>query len=465
MNKKLDREEFIAELEDIIESDEAYGGNIQILIYSFKNETVTGKFKDSWNNRVYEFSIDIDGVNYKPAIKLDSVENVLVVDKRLDSYSKGYLSLFVNREDKLRAGKRTKKPKCGNSAYGCGYSCIGLVKTCRILSSGKKAGLNKGSAISKERLTKLLKRGSELDNAIKENIISARKQHKEEGTDRILSRQAMKDFGFAPERGNQTKANSSNQKVTTSQSTTKEITQKATSQGKQGELSLNRSETSERMLSNKEFSIVNDTEVREKISQWTDSFEQIEKQLNNNKNIDDIKLERLNAATTAVGALIDLQSEKDVVFGGVVDRNGKLQAAYAYSETSGGYYVDYLASAPWNSLSDHPDKKAGAGTSAIEGLVKDAISKNKKGEIELTALPDAVPFYEKVGFIVTYDSEFPDMKLNEKNAKKFISQQDKKNRKDTTLEIDDLKELEILEEQALGLFTVPLKYLNQLTKK
>ena len=150
------RQEFVAELESILESDEAYGSNLQILTYALKEDVINGKFKDSWNNRVYEFIIDKDGISYKPAAKLDSFS----ADERpvrFDSYSEGYASLFVDvRFDGKLTGKRTKKPKCGVEAFGCGYSCIGLLKTCRIPPSGGK------SAIGKERLNKLIAKAGKL---------------------------------------------------------------------------------------------------------------------------------------------------------------------------------------------------------------------------------------------------------------------------------------------------------------
>jgi hypothetical protein len=152
------KQEFTAELESILESDEAYGSNVQILTYVFKEGVINGKFKDSWNNKVYEFIIDTGGISYKPAFKLDSF-SADEAPVRFDSYSEGYGSLFEDaRIDGKLTGKRTKKPKCGNSAYGCGFSCIGIQKTCRISASGGKTG----SAIGKERLNKLIAKAGKL---------------------------------------------------------------------------------------------------------------------------------------------------------------------------------------------------------------------------------------------------------------------------------------------------------------
>jgi len=150
------KQEFTTELESIFESDEAYGSNIQVLTYALKEDVINGKFKNSWNNRVYEFIIDVDGISYKPAVKLDSF-NTDELPVRFDAYSEGYVSLFEDaRIDGKLTGKRTKKPKCGVEAFGCGFSCIGLLKTCRIPPSGGK------SAIGKERLNKLMAKAGRL---------------------------------------------------------------------------------------------------------------------------------------------------------------------------------------------------------------------------------------------------------------------------------------------------------------
>lgn len=195
------RQEFTTELESILESDEAYGSNVQVLTYSLKEDVISGKFKDSWNNRVYEFIVDTNGISYKPAIKLDSF-SADEMPARFDSYSEGYASLFVDtRFDGKLTGKRTKKPKCGNSAYGCGYSCIGLLKTCQILSSENKGGAaNRGRAIGKERLSKLIALSTKLAasgdnkkfaaiNAVGARITSARNKYQGEGRDKMAQRQ------------------------------------------------------------------------------------------------------------------------------------------------------------------------------------------------------------------------------------------------------------------------------------
>ena len=202
------RQEFVTELESILESDEAYGSNLQILTYALKEDVINGKFKDSWNNRVYEFIIDIDGISYKPAAKLDSF-GADELPTRFDAYSKGYASLFENeRLDRNPVGKRVKKPKCGNQGYGCGYSCISLLKTCQILSSGKKAGTNQGKAIGQQRLNKLMElskklylagdtKKAALTGAIAANISKVRTKYNAGGQGLIAERALAKQQATA----------------------------------------------------------------------------------------------------------------------------------------------------------------------------------------------------------------------------------------------------------------------------
>lgn len=137
------KQAFLFELESFLESEEVYNANVSILHYqvNLKGET-TGRFKDSWNGRVFDFIFNNDGIGYKPAVNLDSCTTETDRMRRFDSFSAGYTSRLGNNQD---AAKRTKKPKCGNTNYGCGYSCIDIRKHCRI-------GTDK---ISRERINKL----------------------------------------------------------------------------------------------------------------------------------------------------------------------------------------------------------------------------------------------------------------------------------------------------------------------
>ena len=190
------------EIESVLENDEAYGSNVTILNWSSTPTKITGKFKDAWNDRVFDFTIDEDGVGYKPSVNLDAVP-VESQESRFDSFSDGYLSGI--RIDGKLTGKRVKKPKCGGTSYGCGYSCVELAKVCRVLSSAnKKGGTNyRGKAIGKERLKKLIalaeslkdtdKNKSSALNAIASEIGKTRNKFTGGGVALILERNFVRE--------------------------------------------------------------------------------------------------------------------------------------------------------------------------------------------------------------------------------------------------------------------------------
>jgi hypothetical protein len=429
------KQEFTAELESILESDEAYGSNVQILTYVFKEGVINGKFKDSWNNKVYEFIIDTGGISYKPAFKLDSF-SADEAPVRFDSYSEGYGSLFEDaRIDGKLTGKRTKKPKCGNSAYGCGFSCIGIQKTCRISASGGKTG----SAIGKERLNKL--------RALGDKIVTLG------GKGALILASDIKGQ-ITKERGAKAGQLREERRQRIGQQQVKTATE---SQGKKPAKPKPEPPLNNMQLSNKEFKTIGNAETREKLNQWIKMTAEIDNLADETEGVD---IERVESAVMIIASLFKMMKDESANFGGVVDSNGKLQATYTYKETDKGYDVDYLASAPWNCLESHPDKKVGAGASAIEAIVRTAISKSK-GQVNLESTENAVPFYEKVGFKRQKKEGMPNweihMSLDEKSAKQFLANQEKKNRKDADLTVNDdnLTELERLEEQVLGLFTIP----------
>ena len=468
------KQEFVAELESILESDEAYGSNLWILTYTLKEDVINGKFKDSWNNRVYEFIVDIDGISYKPAAKLDSF-GADELPIRFDAYSKGYASLFRNeRLDRNLTGKRVKKPKCGNQGYGCGFSCIDLLKTCRILSSGKKAGTNQGKAIGQQRLNKLMElskklylagdtKKAALASTIAANISKVRQGYDISGAERMFERRSIKQIGY-----NSTESSLFPQE-TSVKSQEKQPVKPGFEPTKLTDKTTIPSANANQILSNKEFKNIDNIETREKLNQWIKMNSDLKK-LSKRRGVKDIDKERVQAATEVIESMIEMIGDKHNNFGGVVDGNGKLQAAYIYEEREKDYYIEYLASAPWNCLESHPDKKIGAGTSAMEALIKVAISKNK-GQIELESMRNAVPFYHKIGFKKQRGAapDYPIMNLDKESAQKFLETQKERHRKDAGLilseKVNDLTELESLEEQSLGLFTVPQDVHRRVIKK
>ena len=132
--------EFVEQLEVLIESDDAYGSNVYVLSFEVANNgDITGKFQDTWNSRIFSYSVQKDRIGYKPALTLDRADSATAA-KRFDIFSSGYTSMQVRRD----AVKSGKKPRCTAVSYSCGRACIQLKNTCWINSSGqrvKKAGV------------------------------------------------------------------------------------------------------------------------------------------------------------------------------------------------------------------------------------------------------------------------------------------------------------------------------------
>ena len=155
------QQQFIFQLTQLIKSEEAYGSNIELLIYKIKDKgEIEGKFRDSWNNRIFSFLITDNQLGYKPAVNFDSYHNFdsVQVARRFDTFTVGYLNGY--RIDARKTGvKRTEKPKCGNTSYNCGASCIPLLNNCWIDGTGKRAKTAGDAAknIIQERIDKIKK--------------------------------------------------------------------------------------------------------------------------------------------------------------------------------------------------------------------------------------------------------------------------------------------------------------------
>lgn len=128
--------------------------------------------------------------------------------------------------------------------------------------------------------------------------------------------------------------------------------------------------------------------------------------------------ERLAAASSLYEDIKSAQVDKANKIGGVKDANGKLAAAYVYQVEKSHLYLDYLVTSPENLFKDGSRSK-GAGTEAIKQLVQRSIAEGKGGAIKLTALDDAKPFYEKLGFKETGKGA-NEMVLSASKAKELI---------------------------------------------
>jgi hypothetical protein len=155
------QQQFIFQLTQLIKSEEAYGSGVELLTYKIENNNdIEGKFRDSWNSRIFSFLINRDRLGYKPAINLDSSHGADSVQlaRHFDTFVVGYLKGF--RIDAKKTGaKRTEKSRCTHISYNCGTACIPLLNNCWIDGTEKrvKAAGDPTKNIIQERIDKIRK--------------------------------------------------------------------------------------------------------------------------------------------------------------------------------------------------------------------------------------------------------------------------------------------------------------------
>jgi hypothetical protein len=104
---------------------------------------------------------------------------------------------------------------------------------------------------------------------------------------------------------------------------------------------------------------------------------------------------------------------------GINDDKGNMQAVLSYSHNQRkGFEIDYLATAPWNLMQTDPRSVKGAGTEAIAAAIKKSQSLGYGGQVTLSALDSAIPFYRKMGFSGTGEER---MTLSAKDANSLLS--------------------------------------------
>jgi len=122
-----------------------------------------------------------------------------------------------------------------------------------------------------------------------------------------------------------------------------------------------------------------------------------------------------------------------LVFRGVRDINGRLQAGaiiteergsiYQYEEGCAYLYLDTITNAPWNLIqTPQPETLKGAATSLIEGIVQESLELKYNGIVKTQSLMRAKPFYLEVGFVENPDGS-SEMVLSESAAQEFIENQ------------------------------------------
>ncbi len=142
----------------------------------------------------------------------------------------------------------------------------------------------------------------------------------------------------------------------------------------------------------------------------------------------------------------------------ILNKKGELEAIASIGETKDSLYVNDLATAPKNLDKKDPGYVRGNGTKMIAEIAKESLDRGKKGRITLNALPQAIPFYEKVGFKITSVIDGGTfMTLDEKAARKLI---------DKTLDFEEEKtEEDLLEELELNTKGILAKRNDKLMEK
>lgn len=161
--------EFVTNLETLIESDDAYGSKVNLLSFNIAdNGDITGKFQDTWNRRVFSYTVQESRFGYKPAIATTNTD-CAVNSKLFNVFSLGYTSLEL-KYDAVQSGK---KPRCTAISYSCGKICLSLQDTCWV-NSGKQqlkgVGRNSKKAarnFSQERIDKIRELAKSLESTSK----------------------------------------------------------------------------------------------------------------------------------------------------------------------------------------------------------------------------------------------------------------------------------------------------------
>lgn len=112
-------------------------------------------------------------------------------------------------------------------------------------------------------------------------------------------------------------------------------------------------------------------------------------------------------------------------FRGVRDDQGNLQAGAIVIDMDDHLFVEYLVTAPWNVTQDSPLSVKKAATALMAQLALESDTNGHFGRILLYAIPDAIEFYQKIGFIETGEGSpnAPEMELTIAAARRLINRQ------------------------------------------
>jgi len=337
----------------------------RILTYKpSSNGAVTGRFESS--GRVYNFVFNGRDARYKPALNADSA---LFSEYYLDSY-KQHFDAVVAPVKSTRA-----LPKCTSKSYSCkgnvGVRCLPLTQNCKMGTSD----------IGNERLSKIKKLSSELAESVM--------------------------FDIEPDPKNQ--KNLANLQKSQAAIVEKRMALAAENRAKREPKNLNPKQNASQNIS------------IEELRKGLESWETFHKKNNQKDWYDQDNFEDQITVADYIKEEGVLDRGKDTEHIGIVGKNGKLQAALTGKlDKEKGFYIDNLATAPWNlSPENNADKEKGSGAKAIIEAIKKSKSAGFGGKVSLEALPAAIPFYEHLGFTLVKKGK-NDYVLNPDAADKLI---------------------------------------------
>lgn len=163
----------------------------------------------------------------------------------------------------------------------------------------------------------------------------------------------------------------------------------------------------------------------DKIREYVDSYYQ-----GNEENYIDTDFYRCIYKTREIASDI---FEKEELIRGVVDDQGLLAGVCRIQETSilldeeltSCLEIESITNSPWNTIEyPLPEKRKGAATSLVECIILESREKGLANILKLIPIPDAIEFYQDIGFVETDISG--DMILTYNAASMFLLELEQK---------------------------------------
>lgn len=350
--------------------------NAPVIVLDFEvddNGTSKGRFRDAVKPRVFSFEIAKSGVSYKPFTpgRLDS----LIIEE-WEEFSEGY-SYRID----AATTNRTGKPNCNETiSMPCGKACVSLKKNCKTNPKDPVSAARKENAIAATKVyskaTKTAKKASPLP------------------TEKEPKAKAKKAKPLPPEIQQETPP-------------PPDVTEKTT-----------KTESPARKL---KASKMTPKEAFDNSKNWIKS----NWEFLSSKKEEDVKKRPLIYDADIVLWMLNEQGRKPAKHLSVTalkDENGGVQGFFMTnsqkSKAKESLYIEALSTNPQNIINE----TKGVGKQIIYNAIKESMKKGFKGKISLSALENAVPFYEAVGFKKKGDHDYD---LSEEDATAFIEKYEK----------------------------------------